>query len=138
LAITIDGSLSAPDADGQLAAPGGGAVHWHLATRETALGVTLYLRQPIGRVTLYLGAGPRLFVLDSLVSGSSPEARPIAASRETSVEPGGGVVPGVGVRLGAGQLFVELPLAVAAVEQRTTGAVSAGSLALACGYRVLF
>jgi hypothetical protein len=140
LAFTLDGQLSAPDADGQSSAPGvvGGSYRWHLQTRQVALGVTAFVRQPIGRTTLYLGVGPRLIVLDSEVDGASSAMGRIAPSRERSPEAGLGVVPGVGVRLGPGQLFFELPVIVAAIEQRTTGSVSAGSIALGAGYRVLF
>jgi outer membrane protein W len=139
LAIAADVALTAPEADGGAAAPGtmSGGFRWHLVEREVTVGLYVFLRHRFGRFTPYLGGGPRVFVLEAVATGSSGGDR-FAPTRETQVTVGGGIVPGVGGALGPGQVFVELPLAFASSTQRTTGAASVSTLALAFGYRVLF
>lgn len=142
LALTIEGAFTAPEASGsttdpRLDAAPGGAYSWHLSQRELILGLSLVYRHPIGRLTPYIGVGPRLFLLDSRVNGSAGAA-PIAQSSETSTKIGAGIPVGLGFRLGPGDLFAELALNISGINHRTTGDTNTGSLTLAAGYRFVF
>jgi hypothetical protein len=141
LAITLDGLFTAPEADGTATDPrldaAGGRYAWHLSQREVIVGATLVYRHPIGRLTPYVGVGPRLFLLDSRVTGTAGPAA-IAQSSETSTKVGAGIPVGVGFRLGPGDLFAELALDIAPVDHRTTGDSNTGSLSLAAGYRFVY
>jgi hypothetical protein len=138
LAITIDGAFTAPTASGTQTDPrldaNGGSYNWSLEQREVILGATLVYRHPIGRWTPYIGLGPRLFLLQSKSSGTVGTT-PISTSSEQSTKVGGGVPLGVGVRLGPGDLFVEVSLAISAIDHRVTGDSNTGSLGFALGYR---
>lgn len=136
LAIAIDGAYTAPESsgggsDGAVAA---GSYSYHLQQRQGILGLTLYYRHPLGRVTPYVGVGPRLFLLQSEVDGSSG-GTPIHTSSEVSTKAGVGVPLGVGVRLGPGDLFVEASLLWAGIDHRITGDANTGALTLSLGYR---
>jgi hypothetical protein len=134
LVIVADAAVSAPEASGTSQ-----AFAWHATLREIGFGLELYYRHPIGRFTPYLGAGPRLLLIDSIVDGAagSPPSS-IAPTRETSAHVGAGVTPGLAFTLGPGHLFLDLPLTFAPAVTRTTGAFLAGSVALAVGYRLWF
>jgi hypothetical protein len=138
LAITIDAAFTAPqasgsDTDARLTA-NGGSYDWRLDQRELMFGLTLIYRHPIGRVTPYFGVGPRLFLLESKVKGSVGGTA-ISESSEVSTKVGAGIPLGVGFRLGPGDLFLELQLAISAIDHRTTGDSNTGSLGLVVGYR---
>ena len=137
LAVTVSGDFTAPEASGSATDATTGAYDWHLAQRETILGLSLVYRHPLGRVTPYAGLGPRLFLLDSRVDGSAGGAH-IAQSREQSTQAGGGAFAGVGVRVGPGDLFAELRVDASPIDHRTTGPTSTGALAIAAGYRIFF
>lgn len=142
LAITLDGAFTAPGAAGtttdpRLDASSGGSYSWQLAQREVILGVSLVYRHPIGRLTPYVGVGPRLFLLDSRATGSASGAA-ISESSEVSTKLGAGVPIGLGIHLGPGELFAELQLDIAPVDHRITGDTNVGSLSLAAGYRFVF
>ena len=142
LAITLEGAFTAPEANGastdpRLDASAGGAYSWHLQQLEGILGLSLVYRHPIGRLTPYVGLGPRLFLLESKVSGTAGTTG-IATSTEVSTKVGAGIPVGLGIRLGAGDLFAELALNIGPINHTITGASNTGSLSLAAGYRVIF
>jgi hypothetical protein len=141
LGVVIDLGLGMPEADGQLqsaqAPPG---VSWHAAVREITVGVSAELRAPIGRVVPYLRAGPRLLVADALVGGRAADAR-VPTTREDSLALGLSIVPGLGVMLSPGQLFLELPVSLywrVGHSPQLTGDFNPSTLALAAGYRIFF
>ena len=136
LAIALDGAYTAPEASGggsdaQVAA---GSYTYNLQQREGILGLTLYYRHPLGRVTPYVGVGPRLFLLQSEVDGAAGTT-PIHTSSEVSTKAGVGVPLGVGVRLGPGDLFLEASFLWAAIDHQITGDTNVGSLTVSLGYR---
>jgi hypothetical protein len=144
LALALNGAFTAPEANGtgtdpRLDASTGGAWNWHLQQFEGILGLSLIYRHPIGRFTPYVGIGPRLFLLESRISGSAGGAA-ISMSTETSTKVGGGLPLGLGIRLGPGDLFAEFALNICNIDHRTTGDASVGvsSLQLAAGYRLIF
>jgi len=136
LAIALDGAYTAPEASGggtssQVAS---GGYSFHLQQRQGILGLTLFYRHPIGRVTPYIGVGPRLFLLQSEVDGTAGTT-PIHTSSEVSTKAGVGVPLGVGVRLGPGDLFVEASVLWAPIDHQITGDTNTGSLTVSLGYR---
>lgn len=144
LAIAIEGAFTDPQLDGTTTDPrldaAGGSYNWHLEQRELILGLTLYYRHPIGRWIPYVGVGPRLFLLESLVSGQAGQMMPagINTSTEESTKVGAGIPIGFGVTLGPGHLFAELALDIAPIDHRTTGDTNTGALSLSAGYRLMF
>jgi hypothetical protein len=141
LAITVEAAFTDPEADGRQADPrldaAGGMYSWHLEQRELILGVNLIYRHPIGRLTPYVGVGPRLFLLESKVSGKAGTAK-IATSSEQSTTGGAGIPVGLGIRLGPGDLFLEVALNISPITHTTTGDSNTGSISLALGYRLIF
>lgn len=141
LAITIEGEFTNPSASGSTTDPrldaSSGAYSWSLSQRELILGLSLVYRHPIGRFVPYVGVGPRLFLLDSRVTGTAGTA-PISQSSEVSTKVGAGIPVGCGFHLGPGDLFAELQLNVSGIDHRTTGDSNTGSLSLAAGYRFTF
>ena len=141
IGVVADLGFSMPGADGQLTSgQAASAVSWHASVREVTLGVAVELRLPIGRVMPYLRLGPRLEVVDALVGGHSGDAR-LPTTREDSVALGLQLVPGVGLQVGPGQLFVEVPVAFlwrVGGTPRLTGDFNPSTLAVAAGYRIFF
>jgi hypothetical protein len=140
LAIAIDGGYTAPEAQGTTTdarvEANGGTYTWHLQQRELLLGLTLFYRHPIGRFTPYIGAGPKLFLLESKTSGSAGGGS-IPTASEVSTKVGAAIPLGLGVRLGPGDLFLEFALNISGIDHRTTGDTNTGSLSLALGYRLV-
>jgi len=141
LAVAADVAFSAPDGDGQFQSAAATApVSWHANVREVLIGVQLVVRQPFRRVMPYLSVGPRLLVVDSLVSGQAGAAR-LPTSREVTVAVGLQIAAGLGVTLGPGQLFVEVPCAFlwrVGRAPQLTGDFNPSALTVAAGYRVFF
>jgi hypothetical protein len=142
LAITVEAAYTAPENDGsthdpRLDASAGGAYNWHLEQRELILGLTLIYRHPIGRLTPYIGVGPRLFLLESKVSGSASGTK-IITTTEDSTKVGAGIPLGLGFRLGPGDLFLELAINVSPIDHKATGDSNTGSIGLTLGYRFVF
>ncbi len=141
LAITLEGAFTAPEASGSTTDPrldaSAGSYSWHLSQRELILGVSLVYRHPIGRLTPYVGVGPRLFLLDSRITGTAGSAA-ISQSSEVSTKVGAGIPVGLGFHVGPGDLFAELQINISAIDHRVTGDTNTGSLALAAGYRFVF
>jgi hypothetical protein len=141
LAITLEGAFTAPEASGTQTDPridgNGGVYNWKLQQQEVILGLSLVYRHPIGRWIPYVGVGPRLFLLQSKVSGTVG-ATPISTSNEQSTKVGAGIPIGVGFHLGPGHLFLEIALNIAPIDHRVTGDSNTGSLSFALGYRLGF
>ncbi len=141
LAITVEGEFTAPEANGSTTDArldaSAGSYSWHLAQRELILGLTLVYRHPVGRLVPYVGVGPRLFLLDSRVTGTAGAAA-ISQSSETSTKVGAGIPIGLGFHVGPGDLFAEVQLNVSGIDHRTTGQANTGSLSIAAGYRFTF
>jgi hypothetical protein len=141
LGVAADVAFSAPDGEGQFqSSAAASAVSWRGTVREIMVGLQLVVRQPFGRLTPYLQAGPRLLVLDTLLSGHAGDAR-LPTSRESAVALGVQIAAGLGLTLGAGQLFVEVPCAFlwrVGTAPQLTGDFNPSALTVAAGYRVFF
>jgi len=143
LALSLNGGFTAPELDGSMTDPrldasAGNAYNWHLQQQELIFGLTLTYRHPIGRWIPYVGVGPRLFLLQSNVTGSA-SGTPINGSSEQSTKFGVGIPLGFGVTLGPGHLFAEFTINISNIDHRTTGDVDVGSssMSLAVGYRLM-
>jgi hypothetical protein len=141
LALAADLSFTAPDGEGQFQSTSVIApVSWRASVRQVMIGVQLMVRQPVGRFMPYLAAGPRVLIVDALVTSQAGDVR-LPGNRESAAALGVQIVPGLGFSLGPGQLFLELPCAflwrVGAAPQ-LTGDFNPSSLTVAAGYRVFF
>jgi hypothetical protein len=141
LGVVVDLGLGMPEADGTLqSAQASSTVNWHASVREITVGVSAELRAPVGRFVPYLRVGPRLLIVDALVGGRSGDAR-VPTTREDSLALGLTIVPGIGLMLSPGQLFLELPVALlwrVGATPQLTGDFNPSTLALAAGYRIFF
>ena len=141
VSLVADFGFTQPEADGTTTDPrvdtNGGMYGWHLDQRELIAGLSLVYRQPMGSVWPYVGIGPRLFILQSTVTGQAGMTA-ITPSTESSIKVGVGVPLGVEVAAGPGRLLGELDVNVAPIDHRTTGDDNLGSLAVAVGYRLAF
>jgi hypothetical protein len=103
LTLLLDIGLTQPTADGSSSDPrlgmSGASYTWHLDQRELIAGASLVYRQPGQRWNPFVGIGPRLFFLESTVSGQAGMT-PIASSNELSVKVGVGVPFGIEIRAG--------------------------------------
>jgi hypothetical protein len=141
LVVSVDLGFGNPDADGHIVSSAVAApVDWHASLRETTLGISLTIRQALGRFMPYLALGPRLVIVDALAGGQSGGAR-LPTSRETSLALGLSLVPGLGFSLPPGQLFLELPISLAwrvGDPPKLTGDFNPSFIGVTAGYRVFF
>jgi hypothetical protein len=138
LTLLLDVGLTQPTADGTTSDPrlamAGSSYTWHLDQRELIVGASLIYREPGRRFTPFVGIGPRLFVLESTVSGQAGMT-PIAGSNEASVKVGVGVPLGIELAAGPGHLIVEVDFDVGPLDHETTGDSTTGMFAAVLGYR---
>jgi hypothetical protein len=142
LSLAVDAAFTAPEMDGQttdprLDATAGNLYTWHLEQRELQLGLTLFYRHRIGRWLPYVGVGPRLFLLNTKVTGAAGGSG-FNLSDEDSTKVGVGIPVGVGFALGPGHLFLEFAVNISNIDHRTTGSTDVGSSSmwLTLGYRL--
>lgn len=139
LGVTLELGYTAPTASGSEsdARVPGGSYDWDLQQRELILGASVLYRLPMGKLTVYGGIGPRLFMLDSHVDGSAG-GQAIKESTEQSTKFGFGVPIGAGFRLGPGDLVGELLMAFSSLDHKVTGDANTGALSFSLGYRLGF
>jgi opacity family porin len=141
-ALTIDFAYSQPEANVKITDTtrvDAGATA-SLTQREYSFGLTLLYRvQKVkqGKVTPYLGIGPRLFLLQTLAK-TSQGANVGTTYLESSTRIGMGIPVGVDFALGPGRLFGEAMFLYAPFNHNVTGATNAGALTVEVGYRYLF
>jgi opacity protein-like surface antigen len=136
-ALNLD--FTAPSQSGQEMDPrvAGGKYTWHLTTQELVLmPVVMYRLTSLGKVTPYIGAGPRIYFLKSIVR--SDEGNPMfQETTEQSTGIGVGVPLGVEFQLGPGGLLAELLFQYGALNHTATGSSNTGGVSLGVGYRLL-
>ncbi len=141
LAATIDLAYSQPEASATLRDPHVASTYSSSVTqRELSLGLTVLYRVPNvmgGKLTPYLGIGPRLFFLESLGKAQPAGGGGVEFS-ETSTRIGMGLPVGVDYALGPGRLFLEAMFLYAPFNHNTTGSTNAGAITIEAGYRMLF
>jgi opacity protein-like surface antigen len=149
-AILIDAGYTQPTASGDPGSMGsavpadprvaanGGAYHWDLTQRELTFGLTIMYRLTLIRdwVAPYVGIGPRLWLLETTVSGNAGANNPISESTEQSTKVGLSVPIGVDFKLGPGRIFGEMQILWAPIDHRITGEASVGSITVGAGYRL--
>jgi hypothetical protein len=142
LAVTIDLAYSQPEAGGTVANipnAGDNTIKWNITQRELSLGLTVLYRIPNikeGRLTPYIGIGPRIFMLSSLAKSESGGVA-ATAFNESSTRIGMGLPLGVEYALGPGRIFGEAMFLYAPFNHNATGASNAGALTVEVGYRFL-
>jgi len=139
-AFAIDLDYAAPKASGSETDPRimtGGKYTWHLTEQQLNLmPVVMYRLTSLGRVTPFVGIGPRFYFLKSTVR--SDEGQPtFMETTEQSSKVGFGVPLGIEFQLGPGGLLAELLLQYGGLDHTATGSSNTGGMTLAVGYRFL-
>ncbi len=140
-ALAVDLDYAAPKASGSETDPRimtGGKYTWHLTEQELNLmPLVMYRLTSLGRVTPFVGVGPRFYFLRSTVR--SDEGTPsFQETTEQSTKVGFGVPLGVEIQLGPGGLLAELLFQYGGLDHTATGVSNTGGASLAVGYRFLF
>ncbi len=115
----------------------GGKYTWHLTQQELNLmPVIMYRLTSLGRVTPYVGIGPRFYFLKSTVR--SGEGMPsFQETTEQSTKVGFGVPLGVEIGVGPGGFLAELLFQYGTLDHTATGSSNTGAASIAVGYRFL-
>jgi hypothetical protein len=135
---------TAPRSDGTGTDPGdpervaGGTYEWKLRQKQLVFQPTFLYRFNwlTDAVVPFVGIGPRLYLLESKVTGSAG-GRTIKATEERSTKFGFGIPVGAEVPLGPGGLMAELLFQWAPLDHETTGDTHLAGLSLFLGYRAL-
>jgi len=145
LAALLQVEYSAPPASGEQteedfdpARVPGGMYGWELVQKELVFQPTFMYRLTAlsDSITPYGGIGPRLYLLQSVVSGRAGDET-IGETRESSTKFGLGIPLGAELALGPGGLFAEFLLQWAPLDHDTTGDTHLGGASLFLGYRAL-
>ena len=139
-ALAVDLDYAAPKASGTETDPRittGGKYTWHLTEQELNLMPVVMSRlTSLGKVTPFVGIGPRFYFLQSTVR--SDEGTPtFQETTERSTKVGFGVPLGVEIQLGPGGLLAELLFQYGDLDHTATGVSNTGGASLAVGYRFL-
>lgn len=115
----------------------GGKYTWHLTEQElNVMPVMMYRATFLGRLTPFVGVGPRIYFLKSTVrSGDAPP--PFAETTEQSMKVGVGVPLGMEFQLGPGAITGEVLFQYGGLNHVATGASNTGGLNIWLGYRFL-
>lgn len=149
-AAVLEIGYTQPTASGGAGDPrvGGAAYDWKLVQRELVLAPTaLYRLGDLGALTgarwasglvPFAGIGPRLYLLQSVVSGSAG-GQAIPSTREQATKVGLGIPVGAEYALGPGSLTGDLLLEWGALDTRAAGSgTTTAGLSLRVGYRMAF
>jgi len=115
----------------------GGTYSWHLTQQQLNLmPVVMYRLTSLGRITPFIGIGPRIYFLKSTVryDDTGPV---ISETTEQSTKVGVGVPFGIEYQLGPGGLLAEFLFQYGALDHTATGSSNTGGLSLGLGYRLL-
>ena len=139
IAAALDLDYAQPTASGTESDPRvtAGKYSWHLTEQQlTLMPVVMYRLTSLGRVTPFVGVGPRIYFLKSTVR--SDEGTPkIGETTEQSTAVGVGVPLGAELQLGPGGLLAELLLQYGGLDHTATGESNTGGASLSLGYRLL-
>jgi opacity protein-like surface antigen len=139
-AVTVNLDYTAPSKSGAESDPRimtGGKYPWHLTEQELNLmPVVMYRMTFLGRVTPYVGVGPRIYFLKSTVR--SGEGMPtFQETTEKSSKVGVGVPLGAEIGVGPGGFTAELLFQYGTLDHTATGASNTGAASISVGYRFL-
>jgi hypothetical protein len=136
---------SAPPADGEVTEEGfdpprvpDSMYKWEMVQKQLVFQPTFLYRFTSleGSITPYAGIGPRIYLLETVVRGSSG-GETIGDTFERSTKFGVGVPLGAELALGPGGVFAELLLQWGPFDHETTGDTHLGGGSLLLGYRAL-
>lgn len=115
-----------------------GGFSWELVQKQLVFQPTFLYRLTgvAGDLVPYAGIGPRIYLLETNVEGTSG-GEVIQETHETSTKFGVGVPLGLEYALGPGGLMAELLFQWAPIDHRITGDTNLGSASLFLGYRAL-
>ena len=132
-ALTVDLDYAAPKASGSETDPRikmGGKYTWHLTEQELNLmPVVMYRLTSLGKVTPFVGVGPRFYFLQSTVR-SDDGSPSFQETTEKSTKVGFGVPLGVEIQLGPGGLLAELLFQYGGLDHTATGSTAASTTPL--------
>jgi hypothetical protein len=124
------------DPDARL--PGDGVASWSVTRNELSLGLGLRFRIPVeGKLTPYVGAGARLYLLDTEVEGEAA-GEPFGTNNETGTAFGFLFQLGAEYELGPGAILLELAVNGAALDQTILADTNVSSFDIYAGYRLFF
>lgn len=116
----------------------GGAYDWELRQKQLTLQPTFLFRMSMisEAVVPYIGVGPRIYFLESVVRGSSGGQK-FADTTERSTKIGLGLPVGAEISLGPGGILAEFLFQWAPIDHEATGDSNLGAASLFLGYRAL-
>ncbi|MFU8805153.1 MAG: hypothetical protein ACNA8W_15165 [Bradymonadaceae bacterium] len=144
LQVSLDVMYTAPGATGVGANPhlgtDGGNYEWTLQQRMLILQIGALWRfmAPGEFVSAYALAGPRVYLMESVLTASGNGGADFGENRETNTEYGFVVGGGADFAVGPGTIFATLYLGLSGLEQRITGDANTAAFALSAGYRLYF
>lgn len=138
-AIAVDLDYTVPTKTGSEQDPRlmSGSYTWHLTEQELNLmPVVMYRATMLGRVTPYIGVGPRIYFLKSTVR-SNTGMPSFQETTEKSMKVGVGVPLGVEVGVGPGAFIGEVLVQYGTLDHTATGPSNTGAASVSVGYRFL-
>lgn len=143
LGVFLDVSYFVPQAEGtatdmRLSSADDGGYSWNVWQKELSFQPTLLYRLTFlsRAVVPYVGAGPRVYLLETVVEGRSGDAS-FPVSRESSTKVGFGLPLGAEITLGPGGVIAELLFQWGPLDHEITGDTHLASTTLWLGYRAL-
>ena len=117
----------------------GGSYTWNLTQQELTVGLTLVYRLSFiaeGRITPYIGVGPRMWFLRSTVQGTVGTGNTISPTTEQGLRWGLSIPVGLEIAAGPGRVFLEVRTSWSPVDFRITGNSNMGAIDAMLGYRL--
>ena len=150
LAAVLEVDYAQPTASGNAGDPrvGGASYDWKLLQRQLVVAPTVLYRLKgfaaltglswASRIVPYAGIGPRIYLLQSTVSGTAG-GQGVAETKETATKVGLGVPLGAEVAFGPGSLTGELLAEWGKLETVAAGSgTTTAALSVRVGYRFVF
>ena len=138
--VLVDVAYSVPKTAGNQADPrvaSGAAYDWHITHQQLSITPHVTYRMPwFGRVTPFVGVGPRIYLDKSTVEGSAGSST-ISPTKEQSTKVGFGIPVGVDVALGPGALIAEVLFEWGRIDHTATGSASSAGSSFQLGYHFM-
>jgi opacity protein-like surface antigen len=137
-AVAIDADYTAPQASGTESDPRvtGSTYTWHLTEQELNVMPVFLYRMPLGKLTPFVGIGPRIYFLKSTVR-SNTGTPSFSETTEQSMKYGFGIPFGLEIKAGPGGFLAEVLLQYGGLDHTATGSSNTGSASLSLGYRII-
>ncbi|MEZ0311515.1 MAG: outer membrane beta-barrel protein [Myxococcota bacterium] len=132
LGVGLELGYAAPNDSGTLQDPSVGSYDYELKTRILSVALEVVARRSFGRLEPYAALGWALVALRAKTEAFAIE------TTETQLRSGLQLRGGLGYQVGPGDVFGELRYQYASYAFESTGDASAGTLAIALGYRFAF